>query len=351
MKKSFKLLLVALVMGCVVNVASAQTELIPASARKIHYGGSVQLVQQGDSVLLNRHSEALFAKADCRINRDKAITSSGIYIEFESDSQSVEMLFSDQEKGTYRTPLLGVYKDGEPQEVISMRDGVVLTNDSGERVTWRVYMPIMYSCSFNGLVVDQGSKLYKVRGSKSPVYLAIGDSITHGVGQAGVSSDKTYAGILASIKGWNMYNVAVGGSQITPSIADEFSDLKADYITILWGYNDWNSGSCTLDEIEERYSKLLTKLRANQKRAEIFVVTPTYTKTIERKNGDTQTPISMVKERQERVVKAMQSAGDRKIHLIDGAKISKAEDLKDVVHFNTPGAESFGTKLAELIEF
>lgn len=325
----------------------AQTKHIAVESKFINYGGSNHLVQQGDSILLNRHSAEFFDKPDTHVSKSKAITSSGIYIEFKSDSKYITMKFSDQPDGSYRTPILGVYKNGEYQGAISMQDAK-LTNEDGKEVTWRVYMPIFYSVAFKGLEINNESNMYAIKRSKRPIYLAIGNSITHGVGQAGVSSDKTYAGVLAGIKSWEMYNVAVGGSQISPSIADEFGGIKADYITILWGYNDWNSGGVTFEDIESRYADLLKRLRKNQPKAKIYVITPTFTTTVERKNGD-KTPISKVKEIQEGIVTSMVDAGDKRIYTIDGASLTSAEDLKDYVHLNTEGAQKFGVKLSEVI--
>lgn len=348
MKQLFRMAATAVLICSTIACTFAQQKHISVDSEFIKYGGSLHLVQQGDSILLNRHSEEMFSKKDTHINRDKAITSSGIYIEFKSDSKSIEMLFSDQPKGSYRTPILGVYKDGVYQDPISMREAKLI-NDSGKAVTWKVFMPIFYSAAFKGLEIDRESELYPVKKSKRPIYVAIGNSITHGVGQAGVSSDKTYPGVLAGEKSWEMYNFAVGGSQISPSVADEFKSIQADYITILWGYNDWNSGSVSFKEIENRYADLLKRVRENQPKAKIYVITPTFTTTEERKNGD-KTQISRVKEIQESIVASMKEAGDKKIYTIDGAKYTSAEDLKDVVHLNTEGAQKFGEQLSRLIK-
>lgn len=336
--------LIALSCCFICTQAKAQQKHIAVDSKFINYGGSLHLVQQGDSLLLNRHSEELFSKSDTRISRPKAITSSGIYIEFKSDSKSIKMLFSDQPNGSYRTPILGVYKDGIYMGTMSMRKAELI-NDSDQAVSWKVFMPIFYSAAFKGLEIDPDKRLYAVQKSKRPIYFAIGNSITHGVGQAGVSSDKTYAGVLAEAKSWEMYNLAVGGSQISPSIADEFKNIKADYITILWGYNDWNSGNVSFDEIQSRYTDLLQRLRKNQPKAKIYVITPTFTTTLERKNGD-KTPISEVKEIQEKIVASMVSSGDKLIFIIDGASMTSAEDLKDYVHLNTEGAQKFGENLS-----
>ncbi len=306
------------------------------------------MLHQGDSVLLNRHSAEIFDSKESSINREKANTPSGIYIEFKSNSHSIELLLSRQPKGTYRAPLLSIYKNGEPYMVVPY-EGLKLENESGEMTQWKIYMPIMHSLTFKGLEVDDDARMVKVKPSKLPVYFAIGDSITHGVGQDGVSSDKTYAGVIASEKSWELYNLAVGGSQISPAVVDDFASIKADYITILWGYNDWNSG-VKLSEIENRYKRLLSLLREAQPSAEIYVITPTYTKTEVRRGGDLSVKIKKVEEVQTNLVIELQKAGDKKLHLINGAELSCAEDLKDVVHFNAEGARKFGEKISSILK-
>ncbi len=331
--------MVTILLICSMVVSTmAQSKHIPVDSKLINYGGSFHLVQQGDGMLLNRHSDELFTKKNIYIGKSKAITTSGIYIEFRSDSPSIKMHFSDQPNGSYRFKMFAVYRDGVAAGQLPPESGV-LTNESGEAVTWRIYMPIFYSLEFKGLEIDEQSNMYKVKRSKLPVYVAIGDSISHGVGQALVSSDKTYPAILASLKSWDLYNLAVGGSQITPAIADELLGEKVDHITLLWGYNDWNSGSASLEQIESRYKELLVRLREVQPKAKIYAILPTFTTTVKRRNGDTTTPISRVREIEQRVAESMQAAGDKRLFIIDGSSLTTEADLRDQVHLNNDGAQ------------
>ncbi len=329
------------------TAASAQgVQLVAPTADEIRCGGSFHIVEQGDALLLNRHSKELFA-TDVIINEDKAMTTSGIYIEFSTNSQSIECLLTPQERGTFRTPVVTVIRNGEETTSRNIKNGLTLKNPSGEMTHWKIYLPVMYSLRFEGLRVDQGAEFAALKPITAPIYVAIGDSISHGIGQTELGSDNTYPAILAKAMGWELYNMAVGGSSISPDIASDFSSERVDVVTILWGYNDWCFRTESYEDVEQRYNRLISTIRREHSEAKIYVILPTFTiATASRKRGEDQT-VEGIREIQRKIASTHIAQGDDRLYIIEGDKLTTAEDLNDKVHLNVEGARRFAERLSE----
>lgn len=309
--------------------------------------GAMHLTYEKDRVVINRHSDQLWSGENIYIDKKTARTQSGVRVIFKTDSKIIRLLFSVRNDGQLRdvTNYYGIYKNGEFFD-IKKGDNLTLTS-SGQVVEWEIVLPISYSVDFKGLVVDEEAKLLEVKRAERPVYVAIGNSITHGAGQKECGSDGTYPYILAKSKGYDMYNLAVGGSQITPAIAKETEGIKADVITVMWGYNDWNS-NVDIDKITRRYDALLVELRKYQPDAKIYCILPS---TAKFENGSVSKPhLNAVRDAERQLVESFQAKGDNKLFLIDGGEISSVNMLDDNVHFSNDGASLFGKALVKLID-
>jgi lysophospholipase L1-like esterase len=310
--------------------------------------GAMYLKYEKDKIILNRHSDQLWENENVYIAQKNARTQSGIRIILKTNSKTVKLLFSNREDAQLRnvTNFYGIYRNGEFFGVVS-GDDLTLTS-SGDITEWEIALPIFYGVDFAGIVIDDDAKLFEVKRSKSPVYVAIGNSITHGAGQKRCGSEGSYPYVLAQKKGYYLYNLAVGGSRISPAIAQEMKGIKADVITIMWGFNDWNATKGDIEEIIRRYSKLLTEVRKYQPDARIYCILPS---TAKNENGnDSMPPLSTVRDAERQLVESFQKRGDKKLCIIDGSKISSVDDLEGNVHFTNKGALHFGEALAKLIK-
>lgn len=329
------------------TVAQAQQTIAPDNG-KIVIEGALFVKYEGDRTVLNRHSDGLWEKEDVRIAPVKANTQSGVKLIFKTDSKTVKPIFTDREGAEHRaaTNFYGIYMNGE---FIGDVGGAELElTSTGAPTEWEIVLPIMYGVDFGGIIIDDGAKMYKVKREKRPVYIAIGNSITHGAGQTKSGSQISYPYVLAETKGWNLYNLAVGGSQITPAIAEELGDIEADVITVMWGFNDWNATKGDLNEISVRYGQLLAGLRKSQPAAKIYCIMPSTAKNEAGKNPGV--PLGAVRVAERGIVDAMQKGGDKNIFIIEGNAISSVDDLNGNVHFTNQGARRFGNALAELIK-
>ncbi len=302
-----------------------------------------------DSVWLNRHSAEFLDKSVSTINPINANSASGISVLITTDAKRIKPKFSGIPGSKQKIAFFAIYRNGE---FVDKKKGYdfELINETGEKNTWQIYMPIFNGVTFKGFELDKEAKLYPNPTKKQDVYVAIGNSITHGTGQYSESSDNTYPSIVARTLDLDLYNIAVGGSRITPEIPSEFENLEADIITLLWGYNDWNANTHTIEELSVRYAQLLRNIRETQPKATIYAILPTFTTADEPKLRQPKTDkIDKLRQVEIDAIEAQIAGGDDKLIMVDGQALSSEQDLCDKVHFSAEGASNFANKLIEII--
>lgn len=333
--------------GCAGGSKIAGSES-PIMSEQYLFEGVLEVVEQNGLYLLNRHTDGLWnLEGINNIAESRARTQSGIRITFRTDSRIVKPLFEEREGSLQRAVnnYYGVYLNGTYLKDYSGKE-FMLEGPEGIN-EWTIVLPIMYGVNFKGVEIEDGSHFYKVgRKKNKPIYIAIGDSITHGAGLKGCSSVLSYPYVLAETNGYYLYNTAIGGSQISPGLAYEYKDLQADYITVMWGYNDWNALKGNLETIKVRYRELLENLLELQPRAKIFCILPTVAANEAGKDtylSDLQGVRNVEKE-------VILNIGSKRITIIDGKALTSVEDLNGQVHFNNEGSVKFGKKLAAIIK-
>lgn len=327
---------------------------ISPNDNKIVIEGAMHLKYNDGKMIIDRFSDQLWGRENLNnFSQPKAKTQSGVRVIFKTDSKTVRPIFSDREGADLRkaTNFYGIYKNGKFNGVMS-GDNLILESSEQGVVEWEIVLPIYYGVNFEGLTIDDGAKMFKVDRGSRPIFIAIGDSITHGAGQTQCGSDGSYPFVLAQTNGYYLYNLAVGGSQISPAIAQELTGIKADIITILWGFNDWNGTKGDITEITKRYELLLSEVRKVQPTAKIYCIMPTTAADESGKNGKNGKipgkPLSTVRDAERQVAETI-AKRDKNLFIIEGNKISTPDDLNGSVHFNNEGARRFGEALAKQI--
>lgn len=335
-------------------LARAETKIAPDDER-IVVEGALHLACADGRMTIDRFSSGLWERPDLNnFSRPKALTQTGVRICLRTDSRTVRPLFREREGADHRkqTNFYGVYRNGEFLGAVA-GDQLVLESSAEGATDWEIVLPIYYGVDFEGVLLDDGARLFDVKRRKRPVYVAIGDSITHGAGQSRCGSEGSYPFVLAATNGYCLYNLAVGGSQISPAVAEELTDLRADIITVLWGFNDWNGGTRgDISEIARRYERLLSALRRVQPRARIYCILPTTAADESGMRGKRAPgkPLEEVRKAQRRIVETAVAQGDKWLFLIEGDKLTAVGDLKGNVHFDNEGAQRFGKALARLVK-
>ena len=320
--------------------------------------GAFYLKKSPTRVVLNRFTEAVLKNDSTFIRPEKARTQSGVCIYLATNSSKITFNFEKRDSSWYRYSTYGIFRNGKLIHEVAISPehpvysvSAVKPDSLGAKamVTWMVALPHFYGLNFTGITVDSGSTYAKVI-PPAKVYVAIGNSITHGTGQKG--SYQTYPFLLAQKKHWTLYNLAVGGSRTSWPVATLLRGKKADVITILWGYNDWNAGF-TLDQERTYYRRLVEELLRAQPKAQIYCITPTFTYRTAPKRGDLS--LDDLRNVQARVVQSFQNKGFDNLHLLHGEAITDSTYLspkgsKDIVHFTVEGAAKFADQLAGVIK-
>lgn len=340
---------------CLAVAATASAyQRVPANDSRVVIEG-VRHIEYMDSIArLKRHADDLWGMENVRIAKIKARNQTGAAIVFRTDSRSVKPLFVPNPEGEIKngTNWFGIYRNG--QFLTNKQGNDIVLEGDGSMTEWIIVMPISCAYDYSGLVLDDGAKLGKVSRPARPVYFSIGDSITHGVGQTRSGSQISYPYVIAQENGYLLYNLAVGGSQISPAIVSELEGMKIDVITIMWGFNDWNATRGDLEEIGSRYTALLEGIAKVQPEAEVFCILPSPSRhELGPKPNKDGSPakgkpyaatLPQVRELQRGI--AQNFHGRMKIHILEGYTYVTTDDLNGNVHFTNDGAVKFGKAAA-----
>jgi len=289
-----------------------------------------------------RFSEAVLALPQVVLVQ-RARTTSGVRVLFRTASPTVKVHFQFREKDENRGSNFGVYIDNQwvksfdfPKE--QKKITLELANPTqGKTITYDIALPSWSNPILSGIDLEPGQSLIKLEEPPKKVYIALGDSITHGTGQASASF-KTYPYQLAEKLNYELYNLAIGGSQITPQISAQIKDWRqVDLITLLIGYNDWMSGK-TAEDYKKQIDEQIQMIRSNHPLVKFFCIRPLYTKSAKSKKSDI--PLEKFREAITDVVTKRQQAGDTNLFVINADEFTSEKYLGgDPVHLGTIGAK------------
>jgi lysophospholipase L1-like esterase len=285
------------------------------------------------------------------VNPKKTRNATGGVLTFCTDSETLSIRFDILDVSWVGTAF-GVYENGGlirefffPQKTAE----VVLDVDSTQKglSCFEVTLPTHADAVFRNVEICDDAELKPVPESARPVYVALGDSISHGVGQEG-ATHKTWPFLLSEKLNAELFNLAVGGGKVSVPIAEMLEDWsKIDLITVLVGYNDLHFDRKTPEAYRERYAELLDAIRAIHPETRIACITALYT---ERPESD-KTGHSIQEFRDELIdlVRERQKA-DARLILIEGDQISSRANLrdggvKDPVHLSVDGAAMLADEL------
>lgn len=270
-------------------------------------------------------------------SQSRAAASSGITLRFKTSSPSIKAYF--QENLTIGDDIywhtFDVYKNGVFQ-FDSQGWGIEMENPAQEMVEWEITFPTFSTVEFLKLEILNGFSLEPISKDK-PVYVAIGNSITHGAGIDSFSTRKTYPHIIADSLDYELYNWGIGGSKVYDGVLDNFSTgLTPNLITVLWGYNDvhYSGHDSYLDATTfPKYETLLSTLAQDFPDACIMAILSTYTRTPE--NTPIRT-IDSLRSGQLEILNDLQQTYSN-INYMNGWDYTDDAGLNDDVHLNIHG--------------
>jgi lysophospholipase L1-like esterase len=350
-----KLLSIALLIAST-SITSAN-QSIPANDERIQVLGTKYITPTETGLQFQRHREDILniPSKELGLNPEKARNTSGIVLAFETDSKNVTAHFKII-SANYMGSAFGVFENGELIEELKLNakateaELTFSSNASGNSL-YEIALPSFANVEFQKLELDDSSTL-KNPALKNRVYVALGDSISHGVGQDG-TTHKTWPYLLSRKLDTEVFNLAVGGGKISVPVANMLSDWeKIDLITILIGYNDLHFDGKTAAIYGQKYNALLDAIRTNHPETKIYCITPLYTK--KPVSGKTGIEIQQFRDTLTELVK-IRKATDKSLYLVEGDKITSEQNLradtpKDPVHLGVEGASLFADELAKIIK-
>lgn len=323
---------------------------VPLDSPQIYFKGSHYVKRTATKIIPARFSDE-FLKTEwsaLQLPVNVARMNSCVKMLFSTESQDIALTLTLMPCGitTFR-----VYRDEErltdshftPQEKES---SVTITLRSSDRKPHRyqIDFPTNAEVAITGLKLTKGAKLEVMKFPDRPVYVALGDSITHGSVGLNGASNEAYAYLLADKLGYDLYNLAVGASKVSVPVGEMLKDWKKiDLITLLIGYNDFSWGGVSIKDYEAHYLKLLEAIRKHHPSTPIFCITLTYTLT--EKSQCTGVTPEEYRDTVVGIVKSLRENGDKELFLVHGEQLTDKSCMHDPAHLSSRGNRIFAEGL------
>ena len=333
-----------------------------ANDARIQFSGVADQTTNADSAVLYRFPRS-YATSDTKLTNpqvswttsNRAAASSGIALSFRTNSENIKVHFEEKRDytGGVFTLAFAVYKNGVFQQVMKETTDVVelsLHNSGGQMVSWTITFPAFGQVNFTGLEIESGATLENYSVDNRKIYVAIGNSITHGQGQTDLSTHLTYPWQVADSLDYQLYNWGIGGSKVNELVFDNFSaaGITPDVVTVLWGYNDFNCAhaNCNTDAyITDHtliyYRSLMTRMANAFPSAIIMGVLPTFSTTPDKSFVRS---LSYLRSEQEKILLDLKNTFSN-ICYFDGLSVTDAMSLSDAVHLNDAGATAIAHRI------
>ncbi|TLX72768.1 hypothetical protein E9993_16630 [Labilibacter sediminis] len=262
-------------------------------------------------------------------------TQSGISLVFKTNSTFMYMHFETLVHSLDLGIRFTVFKDGELYlDNISDPD-FVITNDQATLSEYEVYFPSLHGLKFLGMDIDEASTLSALPVDTRPTYVAVGNSITHGVGQDN-ASHLTYPFLVGKQLDYHVYNLGISGSRINKEVITNLAGLPngPDVLTILWGYNNLKDAIALSEQMIE-FQTLMNQLLLNYPNTKVYALLQSYTRT-EAIDDNTVAELRIL---QQDILTDLQSQYTN-LKVIDAWDYTDDTGLNDAVHLNEHGAQT-----------
>ncbi|MBC7485358.1 MAG: SGNH/GDSL hydrolase family protein [Cytophagaceae bacterium] len=324
--------------------------VVPLDDPNMRYDGAFYNVVTPTLVTFNRHQAAVYNNVESGIYgswiNQWVITQTGIRVRFKTTSPTITLTFQKRTGGgsigTSPTNGFSVFANGNLINTYSSLSFTINNPSAGNATLYEVSLPNLWAVDLIGMSIDDTHALDDPGTLSKPIYVAIGDSKTHGTGQY-VSSAKTYPFQLANLMGWDLHNIAVAGSTLGWAMALNIKNQSVDVLTIELGYNDWEYLSTNLATMQHEYERLIDSIRLYQPTAKIFCITPIVTTD---PSGAAPYTLDAYRNMVQNIV-SIRMQNDPKIFVIPGPSVSDAGMLAsgDVVHLSEGGALTLAQNL------
>jgi hypothetical protein len=330
-----------LFLGFFVISNSFAVVLISPTDPKIRFNGVIEKIDGSAGTELFRFKKSYIDQGTGAFwSASNAGTQAGMSIQIKTSSPSVHFKFELLSAYTDRSARIFLYRNGV---FVKSFDGAAgssvsayfKTNDRTESL-WTCVLPSFKAQRFLGIELDDGFQLDDLEPKSAPVYVAIGNSITHGYGQELSSTTLTYPWQFANYFGFELYNMAISGSKINTEVLGNLQGLKPDVISVLWGYNDVNAPA-DLALSMSRYDTLMTQLLERYSKSIVIAIEHPYTTTsIGQRNPSNS--VSRLRTDQAMILGRLKEKHSNLL-IVSALNYTDSSSLLDAVHLNNSGAK------------
>ncbi len=323
---------------------------------KIMFTGTKYVDRSSTHIEVSRFRKALFALSveELNFSPTMARTTSGIVLKIFTDSPQVMLSWGVEAQYPGSVLDFGLVLDGVLQEkhfaarVTERKSPFSFTFETKAEKGRPRLCEITYPTHANpyllGVKLNEGYDLSKPPRSNKKVYVAIGDSITHGTGQKG-ATHRTYAWQFAHKNNLELFNLAVGGGKVPLKVGEMLEDWTyINLVTILIGFNDCMGGGRSVDEYYRAYTKLLSEISLNHPEAKIVCISPTY--PLDVKSKETGVHLNEFRKVVVKVVGENNAKGNANVYFLRGELLTSNNKG---LHFSQEEAENFAEKLSQEI--
>ena len=195
--------------------------------------------------------DAFYARRDKDFHR-KSHATSGVILEFDTDSQKLGLSVEVSSGSTRRFTAHSIFADGKrvgqlgtviPPEIASeCYEGSFDLGNGTKRV--KILLPWAACSKLIALTLEDGASFAPIQ--KEKTVILFGDSITQGYDAE--IPENSYASRLMAALDTNGINKAIGGEIFCPELASIPDAVTPDLITVAYGTNDWSHfGRLTAD--------------------------------------------------------------------------------------------------------
>lgn len=209
---------------------------------------------------------------------------------------------------------------------------------AGEKLI-ELWLPQFGEFKLRALTIDAGATLATATDSR-PRWITYGSSITQC--RTAASPTQTWPAIVARTCGFNLTCLGFGGQcHLEPMLARLIRDLPADYLSMCVGINIYGANSLSPRTFRSAIIGFVQIVREKHPDTPYVVMSPIYSPPRETTPNAVDFTLQAMRDEVAAAVDALQAAGDRNLHYVNGLEIFGAEYthlLPDELH---PDAEGY----------
>lgn len=293
--------------------------------------GAVNITEQTNGLRFNKFSDKQIEKWTEYNRYNEAASSTGIRLDFYTDSSSFYFKASQNTK-------FELFINGESKEITSK--GTFDVTLEGENRITVLFPNHQVNTTLFEVTLDEGATIKPYEYQRK--FLIVGDSITQGYSAA--TDSLSWANRITRMFDADSVIQAISGGTFQVSTLDPEVDFIPDYIFVAYGTNDWGARS-SMDDFKAYAQAYYDKLAELYPDAKIIGITPIWRKDTEpRRVGEFDDMCAALKE----IIESVGGYAVNGVDLVPHDRQYYGEDI--CLHPNNEGFEFYANNLYEAVK-